>query len=60
VDEAPDLALDVSALGAVYMGGTSFAELAAARRITEFRSGSIARADAICTTRPAPWCGSFF
>jgi predicted acetyltransferase len=60
VDESPDLALDVSALGAVYMGGTSFAELAAARRITEFRSGLIARADAICTTRPAPWCGSFF
>jgi predicted acetyltransferase len=60
VDEAPDLVLDVSILGAVYMGGTSFAELAAARRITEFRSGSIARADAICSTRPAPWCGSFF
>jgi predicted acetyltransferase len=60
VDDAPDLALDVSALGAVYLGGTSFAELAAARRITEFRSGSIARADAVCVTRPAPWCGSFF
>jgi predicted acetyltransferase len=59
-DAAPDLSLDVSMLGAAYLGGTSFAELAAASRIVEHTAGAAARADALCASPRAPWCGSFF
>jgi predicted acetyltransferase len=57
---APDLSLDVSALGAVYLGGTSFAELAAAGRLVEHSNKAVTLADALCTSSRAPWCGSFF
>ena len=45
-DAEPDLALDASALGAAYLGGTLLAELAAAGRVTELRPGALARASA--------------
>jgi predicted acetyltransferase len=59
-DVAPDLSLDVDALGAAFLGGTSFAELAAAGRVEERRPGAIALADQLFAIRPLPWCGSFF
>jgi predicted acetyltransferase len=59
-DVEADLVLEVDALGAAYLGGTSFAELAAAGRVEERRAGSVAVADALFATRPLPWCGSFF
>jgi predicted acetyltransferase len=59
-DAAPDLSLDVSMLGATYLGGTSFSELAAAGCVDEHTSGSVALADALCTSSRTPWCGSFF
>ena len=43
-DAAPDLTLDVRALGAVYLGGMSMYSLAAAGLITENSPGSLAAA----------------
>ncbi len=56
----PDLSADVSALGATYLGGTSWAELAAAGQVTEHRAGALRDADALFAHRPLPWCGTFF
>jgi predicted acetyltransferase len=60
VRRRPDLRLDVSALAATYLGGTSFAELGSAGRIEEVRRGAVARADALFASRPLPWSGTFF
>ncbi|HEX2240091.1 MAG TPA: GNAT family N-acetyltransferase [Actinomycetota bacterium] len=60
VDDAPELTLDAAALGSVYLGGFSFAELARAGRITEHVAGAIARADALFRTDRAPWCPQVF
>ena len=54
----PDLACSVVELGAAYLGGTTFAELARAGRVREERPGAIARADAMFATDAAPWCSS--
>ena len=54
-DAEPDLALDVSALSAIYLGGFTFAELSRAGRVTELRPGGIAAADAMFATATKPW-----
>ena len=59
-DEEPDLALDVSALGSVYLGGFTFAQLARAFRVDELRDGAVARADTLFATDRAPWCPEIF
>ena len=59
-DEPADLALDVTALGSVYLGGFTFAELARAGRVEELRTGGIERADALFATDRAPWCPEIF
>ena len=59
-DEAPALTLDVSALGATYLGGVSFAHLAAGRRLVEHEPGAVARADALFVTPFAPHCATKF
>ncbi len=51
----PDLALAVQALASAYLGGVSFATLAAAGRVQELRAGAIARADAMFHTGAAPY-----
>ncbi len=51
----PDLSLDVDALGAIYLGGTSLATLALAGRATEHADGALARASAMFRTERAPW-----
>ena len=59
--EAPaDLALDAAALGAVYLGGIPFRELAAAGRVAELRPGAIRRADALFAADRTPWCSTMF
>ena len=58
--EEPDLALDVSALGSVYLGAVSFAQLREALRVEERRKGAIARADTLFAWRPLPWCLEIF
>lgn len=54
-DRTPDLALDVAALGAVYLGGTSPALLADAGRIEERTPGAVERLWAALATPRAPW-----
>jgi len=51
---------DVSALGAVYLGGFTFSQLARGGRIEEVRRGAAARADALFASQPAPWCPEIF
>jgi predicted acetyltransferase len=59
-DAEPDLALDVAALGAAYLGGVSFRDLASALRVDELRPGAVERADAMFAHRPLPWCPEIF
>jgi predicted acetyltransferase len=57
---AADLRLDVTALGATYLGGFSFGQLARAGLVEEARRGGLARADAMFATDRAPWCPEMF
>lgn len=59
-DDEPDLRLDVAALGSVFLGGFTFAELRRACRVEEARDGAVARADAMFRTDVAPWCPEIF
>ena len=43
-DRAPELAVDVAALGAAYLGGASLSSLAAGGRVTELVPGTLTRA----------------
>jgi predicted acetyltransferase len=58
--EVPDLRLGLPALGTLYMGGFPASLLAAGGRIEELTVGSLAVADALLTTRPAPRSGTSF
>ena len=58
--DAPDLALDVEALGMAYLGGTAFGALARAGRVREQSPGAAARADALFHTPHAPSCADDF
>ena len=57
---APDLKLSVDALGSVYLGGFTFADLARAGRVEEAQEGAVARADALFRTDRRPWCPEIF
>lgn len=57
---AADLACDITDLGAAYLGGFSFRQLADAARITELAPGGVSRADALFRTERAPWCPKVF
>jgi predicted acetyltransferase len=59
-DADPDLRVDVTTLGSVYLGGFTFAELARALRVEEVSPGGIARADTLFDTDRAPWCPEIF
>jgi predicted acetyltransferase len=55
-----ELALDVTGLGSVYLGGFSFADLVRGSRATELVSGAVERADALFRTAAQPWCAEIF
>jgi predicted acetyltransferase len=55
-EQLPDLACSVSELGATYLGGSTFAQLAEAGRVQELTDGAVARTDAMFRSAPAPWC----
>lgn len=57
---AADLALDVQALGAAYLGGAPLADAARSRGVDELRAGALAEADALLRTAVEPWCTTFF
>jgi predicted acetyltransferase len=59
-DDEPDLRLDVTGLGSVFLGGFTFAELLQACRTEELRPGAVADADAMFRTDVAPWCPEIF
>jgi predicted acetyltransferase len=59
-DAAPDLRLDVTGLGSVYLGGFSFGDLVRGSRASELNAGAAARADALFATSVEPWCAEIF
>ena len=56
----PELRLDVSALGSVYLGGFTFGELARAGRIEVLVDGAVDRADTLFRADRYPWCPEIF
>ncbi|MEU8705007.1 GNAT family N-acetyltransferase [Streptomyces sp. NPDC048565] len=59
-DRAPDLSLDVSDLGSVYLGGTAPSTLVRAGRIRVHRPAAVVLADALFRTERAPHCLHWF
>jgi predicted acetyltransferase len=59
-DREPELRLDASALGSVYLGGFTFAQVARAGRIEELLDGALDRADTLFRTDRYPWCPEIF
>jgi predicted acetyltransferase len=59
-DAEADLALDVSQLGAVYLGGFTFRELLRAGEVEEVREGGVERAEELFRSVGAPWCPEIF
>jgi len=57
---AVDVALDVTELGAAYLGGTKLGALAAAGLVTELRPGALGPLSAAMGWDPAPWCPMVF
>jgi predicted acetyltransferase len=55
-----DLALDVSTLGAAYLGAFTFAQLQRAGRVAAASSDAVVRADALFRTDVAPYCPEIF
>jgi predicted acetyltransferase len=55
-----DIALDVSDLGAVYLGGFTFRDLDRAGRLDVRTERAVYLADAIFRTDDAPWCPEIF
>jgi len=58
--DAPDLELDVSALGAAYLGGTLLSDAALATGAVEHTPDSMAKATQLLRTSTEPWCATFF
>ncbi|CAN5724511.1 GNAT family N-acetyltransferase [soil metagenome] len=59
-DDRAEVALDVADLGAIYLGGVSVRDLAAAGRLQERAPGAIDRAERLFRTWPAPYCHTMF
>lgn len=58
--EASDISLDAFDLGATYLGGTTFNELARAGRVVQHTEGSIALADSMFRADRQPWYPEIF
>jgi len=59
-DGAPDLAMGVSALGSLYLGGVTASDLARGGRVRELREGALEKADAAFSSAPQPWSSTWF
>lgn len=59
-DKPAQLAMDVDALGAVYLGDVTFAVLAAANRLDVLDPAALDAADEAFATPRFPWCGTAF
>ncbi|WP_243084909.1 GNAT family N-acetyltransferase [Streptomyces sp. 891-h] len=58
--EDPELSLDVSELGALFLGDESPMRLAALGRLAEHREGAAQRAEVLFHTARRPWCPDVF
>jgi predicted acetyltransferase len=58
--EPADLAMDVAALGTLYLGDQTVHRLAAAGLVAEQRPGAISQADDMLRTPSRPWCPDGF
>jgi predicted acetyltransferase len=56
----PDIRLDMTGLGSVYLGEFTFADLVRSSRAEELTKGGLTRADALFATDTAPWCVEIF
>ena len=59
-DAVPALALDVSSLSALYLGGVTATTLADAGRVTELTPGAATAADTLLRSARAPWLSVWF
>ena len=59
-DRSPDLTVDVSAVGAAFLGGTRLRDAVLATGVDEHRSGALADAERLFRTLDEPWCTTFF
>ena len=59
-DAEPDVSGTINVLGATYLGGATFHQLALAGQVEERTQGAVAKADAIFASVPAPWCTLHF
>ena len=59
-DSEPDLSCGVDGLGAAYLGGNPFGQLARTQQIRELAPNALARADAMFASDPSPWFGFVF
>lgn len=59
-DRSPDVTLDVSAIGAAYLGGAPLGRAVLARGADEHRPGALAEAEALLRTSVEPLCTTFF
>jgi predicted acetyltransferase len=55
-EREPDLVCSANELGAVYLGGSTFGQLAEAGRVGERNEGAAVLADTMFRSGPAPWC----
>jgi predicted acetyltransferase len=53
---AADVALDITELGAAYLGGTTLSAMAAAGLVTELRPGAVRELSVAMSWDLAPWC----
>jgi predicted acetyltransferase len=60
VTSPADVELDVTQLGAAYLGGTRLGTLAEAGLVTERRPGAVRQLSAAMSWDPAPWCPTVF
>ncbi|MFD3701853.1 GNAT family N-acetyltransferase [Nocardia sp. NPDC058658] len=60
VDDTADISVDVATLGAVYLGGSTWRQLAFAGRAVEHRAGAADAADELFATPTLPFSGTFF
>jgi predicted acetyltransferase len=59
-DAEPDLVMNATDLGAVFLGGVGLRELHRGGHVGEERTGSMALADLMFGWSPKPWCAQMF
>jgi len=59
-DRSADLTVDVSALSAAYLGGTSLSDAVLALGADEYRIGALEEAARLLRLPDEPWCSTFF